>query len=103
MRFCCILDLNKHSERKSLVLDKNKSYQEQKTNKLGLSCAKLRLASPLSLLLLLKKGPIKFGQNWVSHSLDIPGMDKRRQDKCFMDKCHPDRCHMLKMVPRPCF
>ena len=31
---------------------------------------------------------LKFGQNWVSNSWDIPDMDKCRQDKCCQDKCH---------------
>ena len=42
--------------------------------------------------------PLKFGQNWVSNSWDIPNVDKCRQDKCCLDKCHCDSWHLLKMV-----
>ena len=34
--------------------------------------------------------PLKFGQNGISKSWDIPDMDKCRQDKCCLDKCHSD-------------
>ena len=43
--------------------------------------------------------PLKFGQNWVNNSWDIPDMDKYRQDKCCMDKCHCDSWNLYKMVP----
>ena len=42
--------------------------------------------------------PLKFSQNQVSNTLDIPYMDKCRQDKCCLDKCPSDRWHLLKMV-----
>ena len=34
--------------------------------------------------------PVKFHQNRVSNSWDIPDMDICREDKCCVDKCHPD-------------
>ena len=34
--------------------------------------------------------PLKFHQNWVSYSRDIPEKVKYRQDKCCLDKCHRD-------------
>ena len=42
--------------------------------------------------------PLKFSQNQVSNTWDIPYMDKCRQDKCCLDKCPSDRWHLLKMV-----
>ena len=36
-----------------------------------------------------KLGPLEFGQNWTSNSLDNPNMgNKCRQDKYCLDKCH---------------
>ena len=43
--------------------------------------------------------PLKFGQNRVINSWDIPDMDKCCQDKCCLDKCHCDSSHLLKIVP----
>ena len=43
--------------------------------------------------------PLKFGQNWVSNSWDIPNIDKCRLDKCCRDKCHRDSWDVLGMVP----
>ena len=31
--------------------------------------------------------PLKFGQNWISNSWNIPDMDKSHLDKCCLDKC----------------
>ena len=42
---------------------------------------------------------LKFGQNRVSNSWDIPDMDKCRHDKCCLDKCHCDSWNLFKMVP----
>ena len=33
--------------------------------------------------------PLKFHQNQVSNSWDIPDMYKCREEKCCVDKCHP--------------
>ena len=45
-------------------------------------------------LTFIEEGPrnlrLKFGQNRVSNSWDIPDMDKCRLDKCRLDKCHRD-------------
>ena len=48
---------------------------------------------------------LKFGQNQVSNSWDIPDMDKCCQDKCCKDKCCLDKCYcdswnQFKIVPR---
>ena len=43
--------------------------------------------------------PLKFGQNWVNNSWDIPDMDKCRKDKCCLNKCHFESWNMLKKVP----
>ena len=40
--------------------------------------------------------PLKFGQNWVSNSWDIPDMDKCCQDNCCEDKCYCDSWNMFK-------
>ena len=44
--------------------------------------------------------PLKFHQNRVSNSWDIPDMDKCRLDKCCLDKCHRDSWDVLRMVPQ---
>ena len=49
--------------------------------------------------------PLKFGQNQVSNSWDIPDMDKCRQDKCCLDKRCPNKRYcgswnLFKIVPR---
>ena len=53
--------------------------------------------------------PLKFGQNWVCNSWDIPDMEKCHLDKCclnkccldkrFLDKCYHDTWNILN-VPR---
>ena len=43
--------------------------------------------------------PLKFGQNWVGNSWDIPDMDKCHQDKCWQDKYHHNGWNLLKLVP----
>ena len=43
--------------------------------------------------------PLKFGQNWVSISWDIPDMDKYRQDRCCLKNCCHDRWNQFKVVP----
>ena len=49
----------------------------------------------------IKDGPIKltlkFGQDWVSNSWDIPNMDKCRQVKCCLDKCQLDTLRKLPL------
>ena len=42
--------------------------------------------------------PLKFHQNQVSNSSDIPENDKRRQDKCCLDKM--SQLEMVLDVPR---
>ena len=42
--------------------------------------------------------PLKFDQNRVSNSWDIPNMDKCHQDKCCPDKCHFNNCILLKIT-----
>ena len=39
--------------------------------------------------------PVKFHQNRVSNSWDIPDMDICREDKCCVDKCHPDSWNLF--------
>ena len=39
--------------------------------------------------------PLKFGQNLVTNSCDIPDMDKCHQDKCCLNKCHRDSWNLL--------
>ena len=41
---------------------------------------------------------LKFGQNRVSDSWDIPDMDKCHKDKCCLNKCHCDSWNMFKKV-----
>ena len=43
--------------------------------------------------------PLKFGQNWVSNSWDIPYMDKCCKDKYCLDRCHCDSWNMFIKVP----
>ena len=43
---------------------------------------------------------LKFGQNQVNNSWDIPDMDKCRQDKCSPDKCHPWQLEYVQDGPR---
>ena len=42
---------------------------------------------------------LKFCQNQVSNSWDIPDMDKCCQSKCCLDKCRHDSWNKFKMVP----
>ena len=42
---------------------------------------------------------LKFGQNWLSNSWDIPDMDKCCQDKCWLDNYPHNGWHLLKKVP----
>jgi len=42
--------------------------------------------------------PLRFGQNRVSNSWDIPDMDKSRQVKCCLNKCHRDSLNLFKMA-----
>ena len=39
--------------------------------------------------------PLKFSQNRVSNSWDIPNMYKCHQNKCCLDKCHPDSWNLF--------
>ena len=39
--------------------------------------------------------PLKFGQNWVSNSWDIPDIYKYRQNKCWLDNCQLDSWNLL--------
>ena len=52
-------------------------------------------------LAFVKDGPrnllLKFGQNQVSNSWDIPDMDKCRQDKSYLDKCRHDSWNPFKI------
>ena len=41
---------------------------------------------------------LKFAQNRVSNSQDIPDMDKCCQDKCCLHKCHLENCNLFKIV-----
>ena len=45
--------------------------------------------------------PLKFGQNQVTNSWDIPDVDKCRQDKCCLDKYRGDSCSLLYMITEP--
>ena len=45
---------------------------------------------------LFRNLPLKFGQNRVSDSWDIPDMDKSCKDKCCLNKCHFDSWNMFK-------
>ena len=51
----------------------------------------------------VKEGPrnlhLKFGQNRVSISWNIPDMDKCLQDKYWQDKCRHYSWNLFKMVP----
>ena len=51
----------------------------------------------------VKDGPrnllLKFGQNLVSNSWDIPDMEKCCQDKCCRDKCYCDSWSQFKIIP----
>ena len=42
--------------------------------------------------------PLRFGQNRVSNSWDIPDMEKSRQVKCCLNKCHRDSLNLFKMA-----
>ena len=44
--------------------------------------------------------PVKFHQNWVSNSWNIPDMDKCHLDKCCLDKCHRYSWKLFLDVPR---
>ena len=61
----------------------------------------------LSQLEYVKKGPrnllLKFGQNQISNSWDIPDMDKCPHDKCCLDKCPRDSLNLFKIVLEPYF
>ena len=61
-------------------------------------CIDLALTLPRTWLKLANL-PLKFGQNRVSNSWDIPDMDKCQLDKCWLDKCHRDSWDVLRMVP----
>ena len=47
-----------------------------------------------------QKSNLKFGQNGVSSSWDIPDMDKCRCDKCCLDKYYCDSWNLFKIVSR---